>query len=330
MNRKKLSALALAGALALGLLTPAPAAAAANKVVEIPVNFTNTDWGEKDDWDTSSKTDLNLWGLGEDAAYAGSYDVSFRLYVPTSYIRDGSAINISGNLNFDAEVAPDDWKGAGWMDFRSTELQSNGEMTVWNEETQKDEPSDCASVKKTGGYYVISYQGKTMGELQTNEETEADVTKAEKVGASFNLAVKGMMIDARGAVYVDDIKIIAAGGTVVMDEGFDSIKSLKDHGQTVFNSNYDEEGAPLTLTTLPDTTVKTLTVAKKKLTVKVGKKVTIKATAKPAAKITYKSSNKKIAAVNAKGVVTGKKAGKATITVKANGKSVKVAVTVKK
>lgn len=329
MNRKKLSAFVLTGVLALGLLNPSPASAAANKVVEIPVNFTNTDWGEKDDWETSSKTDLNLWGFSREAAYAGSYDVSFKLYVPVSYIKDGSAINLAGNLNFDAQVAPDDWKSAGWLEFQSTEFQSSGEMTVWNEKTQKDEPADCASVKKSGGYYIISYQGKTFGELQT-EGAEADIAGTEAVGVNFNLAVKGIMIDAKGAVYVDDVKITAAGGTVVINESFDSIKSLKDHGQTVFNSNWEEEGAPLKLATLPDTTEKTLTVAKKKLTVKVGKKVAIKATAKPAAKITYKSSNKKIAAVNAKGVVTGKKAGKATITVKANGKSVKVAVTVKK
>ena len=329
MNRKKLSALALAGVMALGLFNPAPVAAAANKVAEIPVNFTNTDWGEKDDWDTSSKTDLGLWGLGKEAAYAGSYDVSYKLYVPTSYIKDGSAVNIGGNLSFDAEVAPDDWKGGGWLDFQSVELQSNGELTVWNEETQKDEPVDYAGIEKSGGYYVISYQGKTFGELRT-EGMEADAAKAEKVGVCFNLAVKGMMIDVKGAVYVDDIKITAADGTVIMDESFDSIKSLKDYGQIVYNSAWEKEGAQIKLTTLPDITAKTLTVAKKKLTVKVGKKVTIKATAKPAAKITYTSSNKKIATVNAKGVVTGKKAGKATITVKANGKSVKVTVTVKK
>ena len=35
--------------------------------------------------------------------------------------------------------------------------------------------------------------------------------------------------------------------------------------------------------------------------------------------LTWKSSNKKVATVNRKGVVTGKKLGKATITAKANG-----------
>ena len=102
-------------------------------------------------------------------------------------------------------------------------------------------------------------------------------------------------------------------------------------GEVRVSPNFgDNDGTEPKLTTLPSTTAKTLTVAKKNLTVKVGKKVTIKATAKPSAKITYTSSNKKIATVNSKGVVTGKKPGKATITVKANGKTVKVKVTVKK
>lgn len=47
------------------------------------------------------------------------------------------------------------------------------------------------------------------------------------------------------------------------------------------------------------------------------------------AKVTYKSSNKKIVTVMDKGVVKGVKKGKATITVKANGKTVKVKVAVK-
>ena len=47
-------------------------------------------------------------------------------------------------------------------------------------------------------------------------------------------------------------------------------------------------------------------------------------------KITYKTANKKIATVSSKGVITAKKAGKTTITVKAGKKTKKVTVTVKK
>ena len=46
-------------------------------------------------------------------------------------------------------------------------------------------------------------------------------------------------------------------------------------------------------------------------------------------KIAYQSKNKKVATVNSKGVVRGIRKGKTTILVTANGKTVKVQITVK-
>ena len=71
----------------------------------------------------------------------------------------------------------------------------------------------------------------------------------------------------------------------------------------------------------------------KKITVKKGAKKTLKPVLYPITsveKITYKSSNKKIATVSSKGVIKGKKAGKAKITVKAGKKKFVITVTVKK
>ena len=65
---------------------------------------------------------------------------------------------------------------------------------------------------------------------------------------------------------------------------------------------------------------------------KKGKSFTIKPKLTPSgaeAKITYSSSNKKIAIVNAKGKVTAKKKGTATITVKAGNVIRTCVVTVK-
>ena len=94
-------------------------------------------------------------------------------------------------------------------------------------------------------------------------------------------------------------------------------------------------------------TVITVKVGKytKKLTVKVkkpsfklvkssaklkkGKKTTIRVKAAPVSKVTYKTSNKKVATVNSKGVVTAKKKGTAKITVKCNGITRTFKVTVK-
>ena len=75
-------------------------------------------------------------------------------------------------------------------------------------------------------------------------------------------------------------------------------------------------------------TVKNPTLNKKSVIVKKGKtaKLTVKGSV---GKVTYKSSNNKVATVSAKGVVKAKKAGKATVTVKANGMTYKCKVTVK-
>ena len=66
---------------------------------------------------------------------------------------------------------------------------------------------------------------------------------------------------------------------------------------------------------------------------KAGKKLTLKPSRTPITstqKFTYKSSNKKIATVSSKGVIKGKKTGKAKITVKSGKKKYTVTVTVTK
>ena len=71
------------------------------------------------------------------------------------------------------------------------------------------------------------------------------------------------------------------------------------------------------------------TLAKSSASIKKGKKVTIKVKAAPSSKVTYKTSNKRVATVSSKGVVTGKKKGTAKITVKCNGITRTFKVTVK-
>ena len=68
---------------------------------------------------------------------------------------------------------------------------------------------------------------------------------------------------------------------------------------------------------------------KKSATVKVGKTVKLKVKGKYSGKVKWSSSKKKVASVNAKGVVKGVKKGKAVITAKVGGKKLKCKVTVK-
>lgn len=71
--------------------------------------------------------------------------------------------------------------------------------------------------------------------------------------------------------------------------------------------------------------IKAESAAVKKVSLYVGKTITLKAKGK----VTWKSSNKKVAAVSKKGVVRGRKAGKATITKKKGKKCWKYIITVK-
>lgn len=327
MNRKKLIVPFLAGALMLGLLPATPTCAAANKAVQVPVNFTNSSW--EDDWDTTSRTQLEVWNISELSSYSESYTVSYKLYVPESFIKEESAVNLGLSVIFN-DASEEEWKYAGYADCPSAEFHSDGRFTVWNEATQKDDEIDYATAKKSGGYWVFSYEN-TSGALNT-ENAEADASAASSVAVNFNLSIKGINITAKNkAVYLDDLKIVKSDGTVVVDQDFNSAKGLTDIGEVrVAPKLEDADAKALTIATVPSTVKKTLKVSKTSLNVKVGKKVTIKATTTPKAKISYTSSNKKVATVSSKGVVTGKKAGKATITVKANGKTVKVKVTVKK
>ena len=73
-------------------------------------------------------------------------------------------------------------------------------------------------------------------------------------------------------------------------------------------------------------TVKALALSKTKVTLEAGKNTTLKLDTNK--KIKWNSSNKNIASVNAKGKVTAKKAGKATITATVGKKKYKCIVTV--
>ena len=130
--------------------------------------------------------------------------------------------------------------------------------------------------------------------------------------------------------------------TAVADPGYtfskwsDGVTSAKRTDRGVTASK--EVTALFTENAAPNPDVKpdaaSVKLSAKKLTMGVKEKVTLKATVLPAKadqKVTFTSSNKKVASVNAAGKITGKKAGKAKITVKtANGKKSTCVVTVKK
>lgn len=327
MNR--LISVLTAGVLTLGVFAPITevAAASKNKVVEIPVNFTNTDWGEKDSWDDCSRSECTIWGISSPSVYSDKYTVSYKLYIPKAFIKDESAIHVDSWMSFDDATNPDEWKWLGIGQVSNFDMQTDLTCTTWDETLQKDVPNKNATVKKAGDFYVLTYKG-TIGQI-TNEDQPVEVAEGASVVLSPGFSVKGMFITAKNSsIYIDDLKVTTADGQTIIDQNFNYSKKVEGDCHIAPISDWDKEAKELKLATITDN--KVLTVKSTKATVKVGKKVKISATATPATKITYASSNKKVATVDAKGTVTGKKAGKATISVKANGKTVKVAITVKK
>lgn len=125
--------------------------------------------------------------------------------------------------------------------------------------------------------------------------------------------------------------------------GFYSIKKSKSF-DTITIKPYDKIGRhtiELTLNsglkTKINITVKTVKTkkiygVKKNITIKKGKKYTLKPKLSPSYskdKITYSSNNKKVVAVNSKGIITARKKGTAYITIKSGSKYVKCKITVK-
>ena len=136
-NLNRLISVLTAGVLTLGVFAPITdvAAATKNKVVEIPVNFTNVTWEDLDKCEgNASKTNVSIWNLGEPSAYSESYRVSYKLYIPTSFIKKDANIAIWSGLGF-SDATDDDWKYGGNLDLPSMDLH-HGVVTHWDEEQQ--------------------------------------------------------------------------------------------------------------------------------------------------------------------------------------------------
>ncbi len=172
-----------------------------------------------------------------------------------------------------------------------------------------------------------------------------------KLTASLILTVDGAKIKNKEILYMWNGKKLtvkasklASGDSIKSVSSSDkSIATATHSGKTITINSKNKGGkAKITVTLASGKTqifyvqvsVKTTKISNvpSKVTVSKGKTYKIKASLVPASStegITYKSSNKKIATVNSKGVVTGVKAGTAKITVKSGSVSKTISVTVK-
>ncbi len=121
---------------------------------------------------------------------------------------------------------------------------------------------------------------------------------------------------------------------VTVKKGKVTLKAVKKGSATITVTS--KSGATATCKVkvqTKDVKTKKMALNKKKATLKVKKSLQLKLTRTPITasdKVTWRTSNKNVASVSKNGKVTAKKPGKATITVKANGKKATCKITVKK
>ena len=173
-----------------------------------------------------------------------------------------------------------------------------------------------AVITATCGEYTASCTVTVKSPAVSLNKTKATLyTKG-----SNKITLKASLKDLTGnVVYTSsNAKVAAVNKTT-------SVVTAKAKGTAVITATCGDYTATCTVTVKTPT----LKLAKTSASIKVGKKTTIKATATPTGTVKYTSSNKKIATVSSKGVVTGKKKGTAKITVTCNGVSKTFKVTVK-
>ena len=161
-------------------------------------------------------------------------------------------------------------------------------------------------------------------------EDDFDGTEKMNFGLQFHEWIGGKKVET---VYLASASVKMDGKTI-----WKASMSTKDIAGSplVDSGKLDEEGNVIfDVVEIPAVQFNTanLTVAKDSVKIKAKKTASVKvATMNPGDKVTVKTSDKKIATVsykNGKVKIKGKKAGKATITVTANGTIKEIAVTVK-
>ena len=299
-TKGKVLAVVMAAAMAMTVLPTGVVeanAAQANKVLE-----TNVDFKKNFQSGDESHVSLGFYLANEetDVTFGKTYEVQTKIYVPAQYFDKGGSLWVDPSLSF--------WTGDDWQ--TESGYAENG--------MSYDKKSE--GFTKTGDFYVVD--AKIPLETCYDESGENKIDFPTGSGQiSTDLWVTGENAAYKGSIYFDDAALVVDGNVLLSND----FESGKVNACTYTMNQSEKKHTPKVV----GFTGKALDVAKKTLTIKAGKKATIKAATMPNSKVTYKTSNKKVATVTNKGVVKGVKKGKAVITVKANGKTVKVKITVK-
>ena len=156
------------------------------------------------------------------------------------------------------------------------------------------------------------------------KKVEDEATETQEMLEEIEAAIKDKTTVAFSQAAVDEHLTAAINGLVKKEKPVEPVVTPDVKPTVTPGKNETKPTATPTPVVKPGITAKVSQVY-------VGKKATIKVTkTKVTGKVTFKSSNKKVATINSKGVITGKKAGKAVITVKVGKYTKKLTVKVKK
>lgn len=324
---KRVGAVALTAILAFGI-GATPAQAATSKALNAPVSFAGKGW---DDFG-KTRTLMYVGGDREAVAFTENYSVSYKLYIPKNVV-DSMLKSKEGAMDtypsLDLMDDSNEWNYLGSV-FNQISLTlacgpAKGEPALMAYDTIKEENVSAkkyASLSKKGDYYLLNVKNLPMKKVLYDSNSDSDVAIDTSKKGRFNVAISvaGISFKAKSSVYVDDV-VVKTGNTTLLSQNFEG-----ETGWLAYNLNEQSKDTEISVKNFSTDILK---LSKSSVSVKKGNTVIVKASTSPKATVTYKSANKKIATVTAKGVIKGVKAGKTTITVKANGISKKITVTVK-
>ncbi len=313
----------LALTLALGICTvPTEAAKAKGLIAPLTV---------KDGWGSST---VSYW-LGPDAYTTdfSSYKISGDVYVPASFFKNRDIVlSLNAELNFYQESSNTSFYLNSQREFRLIydENIKDYYFWAWDDEKQTDATVPYVkSVKKVGDMVKIQIVDESL--LTTPSSNDVDESTNSFKPYTGDIPESGMDVNAQfrlstdqkfsGQFAVANVKVKAGGKVATPDYKSEvAIGQVKDEkGETI-----DLKPTAFNTSLLSVSKTSVQVKAKKSASVSVstmlsGDKVKVSTSAKKIATATYK---------NGKLTIKGLKKGSAVISVKANGKTKKIKVTV--
>lgn len=212
-----------------------------------------------------------------------------------------------------------DWSGMDWSPVKNAKVTLNDKEYTSDEEgvvTYNPEDFKCVVNMQIERFDELGYP--TVCRFPSNYSFKPVVPETVTLNYKTSLYVKGTYqidLSAKNVEYTstnDKVASVSAGGKITANKaGTATVKAVSGN----ITVNYK-------------VTVKNPTLNYSKKTLKKGKIFTLKVTG-AIGSVKYSSNKKSVASVTSKGKVTAKKKGKAVITAKANGVTLKCQITVK-